>query len=65
MSSEDYEETGLIDLTQLREAIQSVFDDLEPDILDWMLYFTYSNSKGFDKMQYKFLVQMIDDALEK
>ena len=65
MSSEDYEETGLIDLTQLREAIQSVFDDLEPDILDWMLYFTYSNSKGFDKMQYKFLIQMIDDALEK
>ena len=50
MSSEDYEETGLIDLTQLREAIQSVFDDLEPDILNWMLYFTYSNSKGFDKM---------------
>jgi hypothetical protein len=42
-----------------------VFDDLEPDILDWMLYFTYSNSKGFDKMQYKFLIQMIDDALEK
>ena len=65
MSSEDYEETGLIDLTQLREAIQSVFDDLEPNILDWMLYFTYSNSKGFDKMQYKFLIQMIDDALEK
>ena len=65
MSSEDYEETGLIDLTQLREAIQSVFDDLEPDILDWMLYFTYSNSKSFDKMQYKFLIQMIDDALEK
>ena len=60
MSSEDYEETGLIDLTQLREAIQSVFDDLEPDILDWMLYFTYSNSKSFDKMQYKCLIKMIN-----
>jgi hypothetical protein len=62
LASEDYEDTGIIDLTQVREAILSVLDEVEDELVDWMLFYVYSRSDHVDRMEYKVLVQMLDEV---
>ena len=62
---EDYEDTGILELSQVREAILSVDEDLDDHILDWMLFYVYSRSEHVDQMEYKVLIQMLDDAIKK
>jgi hypothetical protein len=62
LSSEDYEETGIIDLNQVREAITSVCEDeIDDNLLDWLLFFVYSRSEHIDRMEYRVLINMLDD----
>lgn len=65
LASEDYEDTGIIDLTQVREAILSVLDDIEDEMIDWMLFYVYSRSDNVDMMEYKVLVSMLDETTKK
>ena len=57
---EDYEEQGLLELSQLLEAIITVNEDIEPSIIDYMLYFVFMRSESHEEMQYKNLVDLLD-----
>lgn len=52
-------------MTQVREAITSVEEDIDDHLMDWMLYYVYSRSEHVDRMEYKELVSMLEDALKK
>ena len=61
LKCEDYEEEGLLELSQLNEAISTVNEqELEPSILDYMLFFVYVRSDDHESMQYSHLVDLID-----
>ena len=61
---EDYEEEGLLELSQLQEAISTVNEDLEPSVLDYMLYYVLVRSGSAEQMQYKNLITMLDSLIE-
>ena len=61
---EDYDEEGLLELSQLQEAISTVNEDLEPSVLDYMLYYVLMRSKGPDRMEYKNLISLLDSLIE-
>lgn len=48
LQCEDFEEKGVIDLTQFREAIHSVDDELNTDLMDYLLHYVYVRSSGSD-----------------
>ena len=56
LASEDYEDSGFIDVTQAREAIVSVYDDVDEETLDYMLWHMYRDSKNFERMNYDRIV---------
>lgn len=65
LACEDYEDTGILELTQVREAIISVYEDIDDHLMDWMLYYIYSRSDHVDKMEYKVLIQMLAENKKK
>jgi len=65
LACEDYEDTGILELTQVREAITSVYEDIDDHLMDWMLYYIYSRSDHVDKMEYKLLVEMLNEPVRK
>lgn len=62
LQCEDYNEEGLLELTQLYESISSVNEDLEGNILDYMLYYVFVRSQAPDRMDYKVLIDMLDEG---
>ncbi len=64
LASEDYEDAGLIDLTQVREAIVSVVEDVADDLVDWMLYQIYSRSESIDRMKYRTIIDVLDEVIK-
>lgn len=65
LQCEDYEEEGILDLVQLREAISSFEEDLDESLLDYILYFVFIRSKSPDRMEYSVLIKLINDGLEQ
>jgi hypothetical protein len=65
LACEDYEDTGILELTQVREAITSVYENIDEHLMDWMLYYIYSRSDHVDKMEYKLLIQMLEEFMKK
>jgi hypothetical protein len=65
LQCEDYEEEGILDLVQLREAISSFDEDLEETLLDYILYYVFIRSKSPDRMEYSVLIKLINDGLEQ
>lgn len=65
LACEDYEESGILELTQVREAIVSVEEDVDDHLMDWMLYYIYSRSDTVDRMEYQVLIRLLDDALKQ
>ncbi len=65
LACEDYEDTGILELIQVREAIVSVDEDIDDHLMDWMLYYVYSRSDHVDRMEYKVLITMLDEAVQK
>ena len=57
---EDYEEEGLLELSQLQEAISTANEELENSVLDYMLYYVFVRSESAEKMKYKELVTLLD-----
>ena len=47
---EDYEEEGLLELSQLHEAISTVNEELEQPVLDYMLYYVLVRSQNAERM---------------
>ena len=41
-----------MDLAQMQEAISSVNEDIEPGLLDYMLYYVLMRSESHEQMQY-------------
>ena len=44
LREDDYEEEGLLELSQLEEAISSVNEELDRGVLDYMLYYVLIRS---------------------
>jgi hypothetical protein len=65
LACEDYEDTGILELQQVKEAIASVDEDCDEHLMDWMLYYVYSRSEHVEKMEYKVLINMLDEAIKK
>ena len=65
LACEDYEDTGILELQQVKEAIASVDEDCNEHLMDWMLYYVYSRSEHVEKMEYKVLINMLDEAVKK
>ena len=63
LGCEDYDEEGLLELSQLQESISTVNEDLESSVLDYMLYYVLVRSESADKMQYKVLVDLLDTLI--
>jgi len=63
LSCEDYEEKGILDLTQLREAILSVEEDLDNHILDYMLFYVYVRNESVERFEYMSLIKMLEEQV--
>lgn len=61
---EDYDEEGSLELSQLQEAINSVNEDLEPAVLDYMLYYVLVRSESAERMEYKNLINLLDSLID-
>ena len=64
LQCEDYEEEGILTLSQVREAIVSCDEEVDDKVLDYMLYYVFIRSQSADRMEYKTLIQMIDEHLQ-
>lgn len=49
----------------MREAITSVEEDIDDHLMDWMLYYIYARSEHVDRMEYKVIITMLEDAMKK
>ena len=64
LKCEDYEEQGLLELSQLQEAIMTVNEELDHNIVDYMLYYVFMRSENPQEMQYKNLIELLDSLIE-
>ena len=46
MEAEDFEEKGYLDLMALQDAITSTDEELEPRVLDYMLFYVFKRSES-------------------
>ena len=60
LKCEDYQEIGILDLAQMVEAISTVKEDLDPSVLNYMLYYVLVRSQDHDNMEYQHLIQLLD-----
>jgi len=44
LQCEDYDEEGILDLVQLREAIISFDDDIDDHLIDYMIFYVFARS---------------------
>lgn len=63
LSYEDFEDSGILDLQQVREAILSLDEGIDDHVLDWMLYYVYSRSEHVDRMEYKVLIALVEETV--
>jgi len=61
---EDYEDEGCLTLIQIKEAIQSEYENKNPDeaIIDYLLYYCYIRSQSDDKMEYKHIITLLTES---
>lgn len=64
LTCEDYVEQGILDLDQIMEAITTVKEDIDENILNYLLYYVLLRSQDFDNMQYKHLIDLVDSLIE-
>ena len=64
MKCEDYEDEGILDLEQVREAIVEATDTMDDQLMDYLLYYVFVKSESTEKMQYKLIISMLDDAVQ-
>lgn len=65
LKCEDYDEEGILDLVQLKEAIMAFDEDVEDELIDYILYYVFARSKSPDRMEYKVLIKLVNDGLEQ
>lgn len=65
LKCEDYDEEGILDLVQLKEAIISYDEDLDDELIDYILFYVFARSQSPDRMEYKVLIKLINDGLEQ
>lgn len=46
LECEDYEDEEFLTLIQIKETIQSEYENLDDSIMDYLLYYTYIRSKS-------------------
>ena len=56
LQCEDYEEEGILTLSQVREAIVSCDEEVDDKVLDYMLYYVFIRSQSADRMEYKTII---------
>lgn len=50
LQCEDYDEEGAIDISQIKEALQSVDEEMDDSMMDYLLYYVFMRSESIDKM---------------
>jgi hypothetical protein len=60
---EDYDEEGFLTLIQIKEAIQSEYEGLDPSIIDYLLYYVLIRSESDSKMEYKHILSLLDESV--
>jgi hypothetical protein len=61
LSCEDYDQEGILDLNQFKDALMGVDGDLEQHVLDFMLWYSYVRSDSVDRLEYKPIIQLIEE----
>ena len=61
LSCEDYEDEGTLDLIQFKEAVLGVEEDLDPHLLDYVMWYVYVRSDNELKLEYKVLMQLVKE----
>jgi hypothetical protein len=65
LKAEDYEGEGILDLVQLKEAIIAFDEEVEDDLMDYILYFVFARSQSPDRMEYSVLIKLLTDTIEQ
>ena len=61
----DLESRGALKLDELKHAISSCDEDVDPKVLDYMIYYVFTRSKNAERMEYQTLIQLIDEHLQQ
>lgn len=64
LECEDYEDEEFLTLIQIKETIQSEYENLDDSIMDYLLYYTYIRSKSDEQMEYKHILNMLDESMK-
>ena len=49
---EDYEESGFVNLSALKEAFQTLDIEMDDDLMDYLLFVVYQKSQSIENMSY-------------
>lgn len=63
LAEEDISNEGFIDLQSLKAAINGEYDNIDDQLMDYLLYCVFIRSESADKMQYKFIMNMLEESL--
>ena len=61
----DFETQGIIKLEEVKYAIHTCDEDVDPKVLDYMIYYVFTRSKSAERMEYNTLIQLIDEHLQQ
>ena len=60
---EDYEEEGVITVSALKEAFQTLDIDIDEELMDYVLFVVYQKSESTERMNYLALFDLIDGKI--
>lgn len=61
----DFETQGVLKLEEVKYAIVTCDEDVDPKVLDYMIYYVFTRSKSAERMEYNVLIQLIDEHLHQ
>ena len=60
---EDYEEEGTVPIATIKESFETLELNIEPELLEYILFVIYQKSESIDKMRYTALLDLVDGKL--
>ena len=52
----DFETQGVLKLEEVKYAIVTCDEDVDPKVLDYMIYYVFTRSKSAERMEYNVLI---------
>lgn len=63
LAEEDISNEGFVDLQSLKEAISQEYSSIDDQLMDYLLYCVFIRSESADKMEYKYIMSMLEESL--